>query len=1163
MGSLVSVLTAAFGLIELLKQSSEHLKWISDLPLWVRMFTYAGLAWFALTRILRGLQRKSRVQDGNALRIDPNNPGHLRGRDQEIDAIIDLLPDHPVIFLTGESGVGKSFLMKQGLIPALEKPLLGKGRFLPLYVENYGLDRDVGPARNLRAAFAALQDHLPPAVADDLPAPQQLDATFTWLDQLPAGSGKALIIFDQLDDYIAAHSTFLRPGGNWLTRVELIKKSGLWRRIDERLRKGAIQVLFINRSDETDANPTFSLHGPVSRRRLTGVPVNELIDLISSLGEAAASDPAAGWNDFRNALAEQIRLAKPFLPIRAHFILSALADGVLPYLHPRTLSQIGGIDGLEAAWVADRVRRLACGDLVLMREMTNLLLQLAEAQSGGRFKTHVLSQATISKLFPNRDDNQIDDVLKQLAATKILRRRSVAGTNASWALYHDYLAAIVHRAFAPRHQAEQWLKERAAVWHKAETPGEKWRRLLGLRELREVLASLPPAVLWSRAGFLAASLAARVLPPLLLVSACGVLLWQQYQRELVIQNTGSVLATLVANPYVDYSNPARQAVAELSRASWAVKRAALRRALSNEQLAAQWIDAREVIFPAMVGWDETGSQRRRLYDALDDEVRGLRADSSGWQLALSLQSLAFETLRPSEPKLLASLVTRVRTLIEQEPNALPWQLTLLKADSFWRIAPRDLKETARDKLFAQVDRTQEPLLGDSNFFLACRPLADVFDDRVFDRLVVLLSESEGKRNYVHLGTYCQMALPFSQRLVDGLVKILLKQEAPPETLINARENLSPICERITTEDARALAQALFDWIQKEKSDRLKITPKQAFDVMSKHFPQEDVVKWANRLSTPLDYNEGRMVSFFILAEIQKKDRLTKDQVRRATAELFVFLADHPPDFDRSLSDIAARFAPQFTNEERLQLIKVYADRFASSSDGVRSSFSLSILRALRPVISKEELTELWTRLSPALLSQIGDAEREPSLHADRWTDAAELWQDLPPGPARVTLRNALLQVYRGNLKHMPDDWQPNASFSRALAKFLRDTPAELNLIQDQLRNLFGGATKREDALSRLATWRAFGGLESRDAPALVAWLGEPDSAALIGGYSSDPSLQEALLGALGEIFSRTFKDRWQFAAWATQYRPELLKLSPPPRIDNTNAKAEVPVPNES
>jgi hypothetical protein len=220
-----------------------------------------------------------------------------------------------------------------------------------------------------------------------------------------------------------------------------------------------------------------------------------------------------------------------------------------------------------------------------------------------------------------------------------------------------------------------------------------------------------------------------------------------------------------------------------------------------------------------------------------------------------------------------------------------------------------------------------------------------------------------------------------------------------------------------------------------------------------------------------------------------------------------------------------------------------------------------MLAALRPAIPPQELSLLWTRLGPIVLAKAEATQKQTSGEDVKlWVDAATLWQDLPTGADREALAGALLSVHHAELKRPAETSQGSeVNLCHALAKFLGDKPTELAAVRDELRKLFAGASKREDALFYGACWRALGGLNSRDAPALAAWLGEADSNAIIGGYSWEPPLTEILIGALGEIFTLSFTDRWGFTEWARKNHPELLRVSRPPRSDNVNPKAEAPV----
>ncbi|NNJ84552.1 MAG: hypothetical protein HKP13_06405, partial [Gammaproteobacteria bacterium] len=72
-----------------------------------------------LSLLWHGLSRKSWLLRPEALRLDPDNPEHLRGREEDVKRLFYAVSTLPLVFLEGESGAGKSALIRAGLIAAL------------------------------------------------------------------------------------------------------------------------------------------------------------------------------------------------------------------------------------------------------------------------------------------------------------------------------------------------------------------------------------------------------------------------------------------------------------------------------------------------------------------------------------------------------------------------------------------------------------------------------------------------------------------------------------------------------------------------------------------------------------------------------------------------------------------------------------------------------------------------------------------------------------------------------------------------------------------------------------------------------------------------------------------------------------------------------------
>ena len=101
---------------------------------WVPWLATSVFVISGLYLLVAGLSRKSRLLEPEALLIDPDNPDHLCGRREDIRRVVAAVDDHPLVFLEGESGSGKSALVRSGLLPALRKtpPV---SAVLPVYIK--------------------------------------------------------------------------------------------------------------------------------------------------------------------------------------------------------------------------------------------------------------------------------------------------------------------------------------------------------------------------------------------------------------------------------------------------------------------------------------------------------------------------------------------------------------------------------------------------------------------------------------------------------------------------------------------------------------------------------------------------------------------------------------------------------------------------------------------------------------------------------------------------------------------------------------------------------------------------------------------------------------------------------------------------------------------
>ena len=125
--ALVPQFQASLNAFRVLSGVSPHAWWLISGVLMI-------IGYFALRD---GLTQRSRLLRPEVLLLQADKPQHLTGRAEDISQLAALCKDYPQIHLVGESGVGKTALIRAGLCPKLKTD--------PVWFPIYLVQRFVNP----------------------------------------------------------------------------------------------------------------------------------------------------------------------------------------------------------------------------------------------------------------------------------------------------------------------------------------------------------------------------------------------------------------------------------------------------------------------------------------------------------------------------------------------------------------------------------------------------------------------------------------------------------------------------------------------------------------------------------------------------------------------------------------------------------------------------------------------------------------------------------------------------------------------------------------------------------------------------------------------------------------------------------------------------------
>jgi hypothetical protein len=199
-GALVGAITA---LVVAVKELRDQLPVPLGLPAdwhWAWLILIAlVLGLLALLFFRRSRRASSLLSRVDLFRLDPTKLELLVARDDDLERLKKRVTADNLIFLVGESGCGKSALLRAGV----EKNTIFTESFLPIYIDLSALDWEEGPLRALREGFRRLlpaKDETRERL-EKSSEPEALQETFEEYHRISVRP--PLLLLDQFDDYQA------------------------------------------------------------------------------------------------------------------------------------------------------------------------------------------------------------------------------------------------------------------------------------------------------------------------------------------------------------------------------------------------------------------------------------------------------------------------------------------------------------------------------------------------------------------------------------------------------------------------------------------------------------------------------------------------------------------------------------------------------------------------------------------------------------------------------------------------------------------------------------------------------------------------------------------------------------------------------------------------
>jgi len=858
---------------------------------WLIWTTLVVLLLVAISLLRRGLSRKSRLLRPEALLIDPDNPEHLRGRDDEIRQLSNAVAHRSLVFLEGESGSGKSALVRSGLIPAL-RAQPATADVLPIYLNAYSGDWDEGLAANLAGAAwrdlgESVRERMGVSTREDVRRRLLIPPTDGAESEQPREDGllyrirnelgrTPLLIFDQFDDYQLAHRDRFLRDGRWIAPNVLADENRLWRAVRAALEGQAIHCLFVTRREQFGSLEAVRFQQPETffLDRVASVFITSLLEQLvtpDSDSGPVVSNPDAGWEALKERLIGDLAGQGRILPIQARVALKGMIE--LPHLSIGTYERKGGLQGLEAGTIEDATNAAArAADVPPQRVLDALLLLVdetdpevpkastahpgvlveaiqAEPARVGRILETLVQQGVIRPQIGNQPEDGSNRDFKPDSS-----RNGSDVAEVAWSLYHDYLARPVLAAHRRANRWQRLLKDRLRAFRSAAGWRERWRALLSpWEQIKLFWPTLTGRVQWRGYRRFALASAIRILPLLGALVVSGFA-GNWYLDERAVAQADLILSEISGGLADDI--PEREEYRRLwslATGSTRLKRTFLERAMEDRRSARALAAHAERVDAALLGLDPEGEEgswalaRLLSREPADIPSEKLFFEAKAAALMLSAAPNRFAGLAPEIASLMVEAMTATKDSerLSSLGRALRGLVEHLPAPQAEAIAQQLVAAMTATKNLGQLSSLGEALGGLGEHLPAAQAEA------IARQLVAAMTATKDPERLSSLGRALGRLgehLPAAQaKAIARQLVAVMTATKDPEQLLFLGEALGGLGEHLPAAQAKAGAQQLVAAMTATKEWRQLSSLGWALGGLGEHLPAAQAKAGAQQL----------------------------------------------------------------------------------------------------------------------------------------------------------------------------------------------------------------------------------------------------------------------------------------------------------------------------